>query len=172
MFPNNLTCDKFKPFRSCVLVEVCSVDILVACWRICAGSKEDSFRETNLWEHFCRTDKIALVTCLKNWYASSTLLVKNHSQQGIIRSDIHSWEEFLLTIHAVDIAECLGTEPETGTVGTFSRNGTQNRNRGTRFSGTGKGTRITTRLKCVETLPRGTAGTETQNRSNRSTSKP
>ena len=35
-----------------VLIEVCSVDIMVACLRISTGFKGDSFRETHLWEHF------------------------------------------------------------------------------------------------------------------------
>ena len=32
-----LSRDLFKPFS--FLIEVCSVDILVACWKICAGFK-------------------------------------------------------------------------------------------------------------------------------------
>ena len=49
-----------------VLIDVCSVDILVACWRISTGFKGDSFRGTHLWEHFGRTDKAALIMCLNN----------------------------------------------------------------------------------------------------------
>ena len=57
-----------------VLIEVCSGDILVACCRICTGFKGDSFRETHLWEHFGRTDTIALITCLKKLNVSGTSL--------------------------------------------------------------------------------------------------
>ena len=39
--------------------------MLVAHLRISAGFTGDSFREKHLWEHFGRTDKIALITCLK-----------------------------------------------------------------------------------------------------------
>ena len=35
------------------------------CLRIYAGFTGDSFRETHLWEHFGRTDRIALITCLE-----------------------------------------------------------------------------------------------------------
>ena len=35
------------------------------CLRICTGFKGVSFREAHLWEHFGRTDQIALITCLK-----------------------------------------------------------------------------------------------------------
>ena len=38
-----------------VLIEVCSVDILVACLRTSTGFQGDFFRETHLWEHFGRT---------------------------------------------------------------------------------------------------------------------
>ena len=39
--PNNLHRDMFKPFR--FLIEVCSVDLLVACVKICTGFKGGSF---------------------------------------------------------------------------------------------------------------------------------
>ena len=48
-----------------VLIAVCSEEFLVACLRIWTDLKGVSFREAHLWEHFGRTDKIALVTCLK-----------------------------------------------------------------------------------------------------------
>ena len=52
----------FKPF--CCHRDS-SVDILVACLRISISFEGASFRETHLWEHSCRTDRIALITCLK-----------------------------------------------------------------------------------------------------------
>ena len=41
-----------------VLIDVCSVDFLVACLRICTGFKGLSFREMRSSEHFGWTDKI------------------------------------------------------------------------------------------------------------------
>ena len=57
-----------------VLIAVCSVEFLVVCWRICTGFKGVSFRETHLWEHFGRTDQIALITCLKKLNVSGASL--------------------------------------------------------------------------------------------------
>ena len=59
-----------------VLMEVCLVDILVACLRISAQAfKVNSFRETHLCEYFGETDKIALITtCPNNFNASSSCL--------------------------------------------------------------------------------------------------
>ena len=51
MLPNNLIAICLNHF---VLMEICSVYLLVACLSICTGFKEDSFRETHLWEHFGR----------------------------------------------------------------------------------------------------------------------
>ena len=45
------------------------------CLRICTGFKEVSFRETHLWEHFGRTDQIALITCLKKLNVSGASLI-------------------------------------------------------------------------------------------------
>ena len=44
------------------------------CLRICTGFKRVSFRETHLWEHFGRTDKTALITCLKKLNVSGAFL--------------------------------------------------------------------------------------------------
>ena len=50
-----------------VLLEVCSVDILVTGLRITADFEGYSFRGTHLWEHLGRRDKLALTTtCLKH----------------------------------------------------------------------------------------------------------
>ena len=57
-----------------VLIDVCSVELWSRAWGKSTGFKADSFRETHLWEHFGRTDKIALITCLKNWNVSGTSL--------------------------------------------------------------------------------------------------
>ena len=46
-------------------IDVCSVDILVACMRICTIFIGDFFRETHPWEHFGQADK-PLITCPKN----------------------------------------------------------------------------------------------------------
>ena len=54
------------------------------CLRICTGFKGVSFRETHLWEHFGRTDKIALITCLKNLNVSGASLT---NEWGV-------WEDF------------------------------------------------------------------------------
>ena len=43
-----------------ILIDVCSVDILVARMRVDTAFVGDFFRETHLWEHFGQTDKIAL----------------------------------------------------------------------------------------------------------------
>ena len=44
------------------------------CLRICTGFKEVCFRETHLREHFGRTDKVALITCLKKLNVSGAFL--------------------------------------------------------------------------------------------------
>ena len=55
--PEQLNRDMLKPFGSHT---VFSVEFLVVCLRLCTGGfKGVSFRETHLWEHFGRTDKIA-----------------------------------------------------------------------------------------------------------------
>ena len=54
-----------------VLIDVCSVALLVACLRISTRFRGVSLRETHLWEDFGRADKIALITCLKNLNISS-----------------------------------------------------------------------------------------------------
>ena len=59
---NSLNRDMFKPFRSHRGLLGWK---LVACVGISTGFTEVSFREMHLWEHFGRTDKIALITCLK-----------------------------------------------------------------------------------------------------------
>ena len=71
MLLNNLNRDLFKPFRS---HKVCSAELLAACLRICTGLKGVSFREMHLWEHIGRTDKIALITCLKTFNVSDASL--------------------------------------------------------------------------------------------------
>ena len=38
----------------------------------CTGFKGDSFRKTHLWEHSVRTNKNALITCLKHLNVSAT----------------------------------------------------------------------------------------------------
>ena len=78
MLLNNLNRDVFKPFRS---HRGSSVDLLVACLRINAGLKGDSCRETHLWEHFGRTDTIALITHLKEFNISGASLIQPHSCQ-------------------------------------------------------------------------------------------
>ena len=45
-----------------VLIDVCSVDLLVAWLRMSASFQGYSLREKHLWEHFGQTDKIALIT--------------------------------------------------------------------------------------------------------------
>ena len=55
MLLNNLNREMFKPF---VLIDVCLVDLLVACVRICTSFKGVSFRETHLRELFGRTEKL------------------------------------------------------------------------------------------------------------------
>ena len=57
-----------------VLIDVCSAEFLVVCSRICTGFTGVSFRETHLWEHFGRTDKIALIMCLKKLNVSGASL--------------------------------------------------------------------------------------------------
>ena len=52
-----------------VLITVCSAED-------CTGFKGVSFRETHLWEHFGRTDQIALVTCLKKLNVSAASLTR------------------------------------------------------------------------------------------------
>ena len=49
-----------------LLIEVCSVDVLVACLRISTTFIWAFVRETLLWDYFGGTDKIALVTCSQN----------------------------------------------------------------------------------------------------------
>ena len=68
---NSLNRDMFKPVRS---HSGLLGWILVVCLRICTCFKGVSFRETHLWEHFGRTDKIALITCLKNLNVSGAFL--------------------------------------------------------------------------------------------------
>ena len=72
MHLNNLNRDMFKPFRShrCLFGWY-----LAACLRICTGFKEVFFRETHLWEQSSRTDKIALITCLKRFNISDACLM-------------------------------------------------------------------------------------------------
>ena len=61
---NDLNRDMFKQLF--VLMEVCSVDILVACLRISTGFEGDSFRETSTRALWPGADKIARTTCLKD----------------------------------------------------------------------------------------------------------
>ena len=63
-----------------ILIDVCSIDILIECLRISTGFKGDSLRETHLWEHFGRTDKIALIPCLKSFNVSSASLKKGQER--------------------------------------------------------------------------------------------
>ena len=58
-----------------ILIDACLAEFLVVCLRICTGFKRISFRETHLWEHFGRTDKIALITCLKKLNVSDAFLI-------------------------------------------------------------------------------------------------
>ena len=68
---NSLNRDMLNLF---VLIDVCSAENLVVCLGICTGFKGVSFRETHLREHFGRTNKIALITCLKKLNVSSAFL--------------------------------------------------------------------------------------------------
>ena len=73
MLLNNLHRDTFKQF---VLIEVCSVDLLVTCLRICTGfvrGSIDFFREK-----FGRTDKIDLITtsCFKKLNVPDAFLIR------------------------------------------------------------------------------------------------
>ena len=71
---NSLNRDMFKPFRS---HSGLLGWVLVVCLRICTGFERVSFREAHLWEHFGRTDKIALITRLKKLNVSGASL-KNY----------------------------------------------------------------------------------------------
>ena len=55
--------------------------------RICTGFKGVSFRETHLWEHFGRTDQIALITCLKKLNVSAASL------KIVRRANSRRWEK-------------------------------------------------------------------------------
>ena len=50
------------------------------CLRVFTGFKGVSFRETHLWEHFGRTDQIALIACLKKLNVSSASLTQARSK--------------------------------------------------------------------------------------------
>ena len=63
-----------------VLIDVCSVDLRVACVRLSTRFKGVSLRETHLWEHFGWADKIALITCLKNLNVSSAFLIRGQKR--------------------------------------------------------------------------------------------
>ena len=71
---NNSNRAMFKPICS-----LYSVDL-----RIGTGFLEDSFRETHLWEHFGRTGKIALVTCLKHLNVSGAFLIRVRALSTLI----------------------------------------------------------------------------------------
>ena len=58
-----------------VLIEIWSVETLVTCLRISTGLTRDSVRKTDLWEHFGRTDNIALTTRLKYWDVSGAFQI-------------------------------------------------------------------------------------------------
>ena len=75
---NILNRDMFKPFRS--HLTVWSVEFSILRLRIYTGFKGVSFRETHLREHFGRTDKIALITCLKKLNVSAAFLSHSSDQ--------------------------------------------------------------------------------------------
>ena len=57
-----------------VLIEVRSIDILVACLRISTGL--NSFRETHPWEHLIGQIKSLLIMCLKHANISDAFLIQ------------------------------------------------------------------------------------------------
>ena len=72
-----------RPVNHFVLIDICSVDLLVACVRIFTYFKGVSFQETHLWEHFQigRADKIALMTCLKHLNVSGAFVIIGLGQE-------------------------------------------------------------------------------------------
>ena len=70
------------------------------CLRIYTGFKGVSFRESHLWEHFGRRDKIALITCLKKLNVSGASLSsfpgKERLFQGIT-SEIPNFSEIIIS---------------------------------------------------------------------------
>ena len=88
MLLNNLNRDMFQPVRS---------HTLVACLGTSTGFEGDSFRETHLWEHFGRTDNIALMTCLKKLkcirrFSEFSTLIFGHSAGSTKLDRPHSKE--------------------------------------------------------------------------------
>ena len=75
-------------------MDVCSVDLLVACFRISTGFKGDSVRETHLREHFGRTDKSALITSLKNSNVSDAEWPNRYSNPVVLHSVALRFQRF------------------------------------------------------------------------------
>ena len=82
---NSLNRDMFKPFRS--HNGLLGWVLFAVCLRICTGFKGVSFRETYLWEHFGRTDQIALIACLKKLNVSAASLYKTRERRVRARYD-------------------------------------------------------------------------------------